>query len=194
MTEERTTETITGLVAEIITKGPEKWQAVVKETPDQQYGRKLWTKDKDVFATVTALIGQTATFECGVSVWQGDKGPVRSLWINAVNPGSPPPQEPMTDEEIAQKLEHFSEATGATQSAPNPPDTESPVQTAAAVPAPRERDSFGDPRQASIERQVALKCAVEFIASRDKGTDITDTDVIRVAEAFDQFLARVVPF
>lgn len=40
---------------------------------------------------------------------------------------------------------------------------------------------------ASIERQVALKCAVEFAASREK---MKAADVVDLAEAFDKFLKQ----
>lgn len=39
----------------------------------------------------------------------------------------------------------------------------------------------------SIERQVALKCAVEFATSREK---MKSADVVKLAEAFDAFLKR----
>lgn len=40
---------------------------------------------------------------------------------------------------------------------------------------------------ASIERQVALKCAVEFATSREK---MKAADVVDLAEAFDRFLKQ----
>lgn len=146
MTEERETELVTGTVGGIIQKATDKWQIEVTP-PGSQYSKKLWTKSETQVALATGLIGQTATFECGVSHWTTNDGkPVRSLWVNAINPGTPPPSQA--------------------------------AATARHTPA-------GDPRQESIERQVALKAAVDFWAGSTQDTDT----VIAAAEQFDKFLA-----
>jgi hypothetical protein len=95
MTEQRETEFVTGTVGGIIQKAADKWQVEITPT-GSQYAKKCWTKSEDTRALAATLIGQEATFECGVSHWAKQDGtPVKSLWINAINPGAPPPQ-PLT--------------------------------------------------------------------------------------------------
>ena len=127
MSDEREIEIVAGTVGAIIQKGEDKWQ--VEITPmGSQYAKKCWTKSPDTHALAATLIGQFATFECGVSHWAKQDGtPVKSLWINAINPGAPPPSNPVQ-----------------TTATPTPPPA-GPQQ------APQR---LADPTRDSIEKQV----------------------------------------
>ena len=179
-TTEQETEVVIGTVDSTVTKGSSKWQAIVKTPESPQYGKKLWHDDPAQNQVVTSLIGQVATFECRVSHYTLPDGkPSSSLWINAINPGAPPPQEP----------------PGAVE-AVAAASKETPPEVAAQPVAPPQRDSFGDPRQASIERQVALKCAVELYAgaARTGPNAVNVATILATAEEFDKFLASKIPF
>ena len=76
------TEVVSGQVASVITKGPDKWQIAVNT--GGQYTKNLWTKDAGLVNQMMSAIGQSFDFICGVSHWQGQSGPVRSLWINGL--------------------------------------------------------------------------------------------------------------
>lgn len=166
MSEERETEFVTGLVDSIITKGQDKWQASVIPG-GSQYSKKLWFKGIDTFNAITQLIGSTATFECNVSHWNKDDGtPVKSLWVAAVNPGTPPPQS----------LTIPSGSNAAATASEPPRDTPAPVRT-----------QHTDPTRVSIERQTAVKAAVEF----HRGTEAGEDDVLRLARRLADFMAAV---
>lgn len=157
MSEDREQEIVTGTVDSIVEKGESKWQVVVKTHDAATHGKKLWTKSADQITLVRSLLGQQATFECGVSEWTNQSGqPVRSLWINAINPGAPPPG-------AAQ------EATGSPQTASQPPGGSRP-------PA-------NDPKQYSIERQAAGKAA----AHRYQGTSASVDEVLYLAKRLAEF-------
>jgi len=76
------TEVVSGQVASVITKGPDKWQIAVNT--GGQYTKNLWTKDAGLVNQMMGAIGQSFDFVCGVSHWTGQSGPVRSLWINGL--------------------------------------------------------------------------------------------------------------
>jgi hypothetical protein len=140
------TEFVTGTVNGVTQKAPDRW--VIEVTPDgSQYSKKLHSKSVDQVSVATGLINQTATFECGVSIWEREGKPVRSLWVNAVNPG-----------------------------------VASPLFTA---PTTVRRMEGEDPARDSIERQTALKAAVEFHKGNDEATD---GNVIETAALFAAFL------
>jgi len=76
-------EHVTGYIQGILDKGAGKWQ--VEVNTGQQNPRRLWTKDGVLVGQLAMMIGQHATFVCGVSEWTNQQGqPVRSLWINGV--------------------------------------------------------------------------------------------------------------
>src|SRR5580765_6323531 len=79
----RETEQIIGTLTGIVTKGPDKWQAVVM--PDgSQYTKNLWTKDQALVGSLATMIGVRLAFAGNVSHWNMQDGtPVRSLWIDA---------------------------------------------------------------------------------------------------------------
>ena len=157
MSDEREIEIVVGTVGAIIQKGEDKWQVEVMPA-GSQYAKKLWTKSPDTHALAVTLIGQTATFECGVSHWAKQDGtPVKSLWINAINPGAPPPSNPVQ-----------------TTATPTPPPA-GPQQ------APQR---LADPTRDSIEKQVALKCAVE----RHAGESVPALLVCDTAQVFFDWL------
>lgn len=161
---EREIEHISGVVGGITQRG-EQW--VIEVTPaGSRYAKKCRTKSEDTRAAAASLYGQVATFECSVSHGEYEGKPVRYYWINAVNPGAPPPSPgvPQT----------HSDAAGAV-SAPQRGNTGSTPQTRSA-----------DPTRVSIERQTALKAAVEFAAAW--GTSMSDVDVVKVAAEFAAFL------
>jgi hypothetical protein len=159
MSEERETEFVTGTVGGIIQKAADKWQVEITPT-GSQYAKKCWTKSEDTRALAATLIGQEATFECGVSHWAKQDGtPVKSLWINAINPGAPPPEE--------------YKVAAATHDAH------------AAITNPAQTRPLSDPTRDSIEKQVALKCATEFHAGIP---DASDKEVISSAQVFFDWL------
>lgn len=161
---ERETELVAGTIGGIVQKGPSKWQIEITPT-GAQYARKAWTKDAGVQAQAAALIGQVATFECGVSHWAKDDGtPVKSLWVNSIRSGTVP------------------EATGS----PVSPSEPSPqVQT-----PPNHSGGYVDSTQVSIERQSAVKSAVALYAALgpEPGVD-TAGAVIAAAKRFASFIA-----
>ncbi len=172
---ERVTEHITGIVQGITQKGADKW--VVEVTPDgSQYPKRLWSKSQDAIAAVTDLIGQSATFECGVSEYEREGKMVRSLWLNAINPGTPPPNS--TRPTNTPDTVHA--ATGSPQTAS---EVTGQVQTTVT-----HSTSHSDPTRQSIERQVSLKSAVEFC--RAEGTPSTEDvdEVLAIAEDFYAYL------
>jgi hypothetical protein len=179
---EKETEIVTGTVVGIIQKGADKWQVEVRTDLDSQYTKKLWTKKAETQALAAALIEQIATFECGVSHWKLDDGtPTQSLWINAVNPGAPPPTEPPGAEEARQGVAQ--EATGATQSASEASGGSAPTTNHSAPPS--------DPTRRSIERQTSLIQAVAY-APVDLAVQTVD-GVLAVAEDFYAYLTFTNP-
>src|SRR4249920_2485016 len=74
------TEVVSGQVVGIITRAADKWQVSVNT--GGQYAKNLWTKDAGLVNQMQGAIGQSFDFICGASHWQGQNGPVRSLWIN----------------------------------------------------------------------------------------------------------------
>lgn len=86
------TEVVSGQVVGVITKPNDKWQ--IEISTGGQYTRRLWTKDAGLVNQMSAAVGQSFDFVCGVSHWQGQTGPVRSLWVNSVAMfGSTPAQQ-----------------------------------------------------------------------------------------------------
>lgn len=169
MTEtERETELVAGVVGGIIQKPGDKWQIEVKQA-DSQYAKKIWTKSKTFHEAATALIGQQATFLCKISHWEQDGEPRKSLWLDTINPNG-------------------------SEAAATPPDAPQ------ATPAPHSGTPAGSPnvtereKQQSIERQTALKAAVEHHAARAITPNQTPADeVLATAVRFAGFLETGLP-
>lgn len=180
--QQRETEYVTGTVDSIVTQKGGKWNVIVKTVDSGKYGKKLWTKSADQVATASALIGQTATFECGVSHYTNTEtgAPTQSLWINAINPGAPPPQNPVAQAVGVPGPGASPEATGATQS----------LSAGMIDPRPT-RNHSGDPTRVSIERQTALKAAVELYAAGNNGWDAPA--ILATAKRFADFLETGLP-
>lgn len=148
MSEQREVEivtgTVTGVAQGVTQKGEPLWKVEVRVNPDDKYTRKLNTKSEDQARASQALIGKVASFEASGSPWKNSEGkPVTSWWINAVNPGV----LPTASEGSAAVTQPHSDTSGV------------------AAQPPSGTGSFSDPRQASIEKQVALKCAVDLAAA-----------------------------
>lgn len=98
------TETVSGQVVGVITKPGDKWQ--IEVSTGGQYTRRLWTKDAALVNQMQGAVGQSFDFVCGVSHWQGQTGPVRSLWVNSVamfgsTPAAPlPTQQPTQGQQL----------------------------------------------------------------------------------------------
>lgn len=170
--EEREQELVTGVVGGIIQKGPDKWQVEVTP-PNSQYARKLWTKSATQHDALVNLIGQPASILCNVSHWEKDGKPIRSLWVDQIGG-----DDPTTLPEAARPAEGI---TG-------PQDAK--VGDVASTPSGLWVKADADPRQTSIERQTALKTAVELLIGLGpvpENVDATAT-VIKCAERFMTFL------
>lgn len=76
------TEVVSGQVVGVITKPGDKWQ--IEVNTGGQYTRRLWTKDAGLVNQMNGAVGQSFDFVCGKSHWQGQSGPVTSLWVNSV--------------------------------------------------------------------------------------------------------------
>jgi len=140
----RETEQIVGNLTGIIQKGPDKWQAVV--VPDgSQYGKNLWTKDQNLIATLSTMIGARLAFACNVSHWNMQDGtPVRSLWIDDAgnaDAGSPAMQGPPYMQQAQQAQQN---------NLPTPQITAPPSQ---------------DTKEQRIHRQTATKVAAILLTN-----------------------------
>lgn len=169
------TEVVTGVIAGITQKGPDKWQVAVQQA-GSQYSKNLWTKDADLIGQLSQMIGQPASFMCGASHWTNQQGaPVRSLWINGVGPAQQ--QQPVQVQPQAQPMAGMMPMQSA---APPPGQFQQPQQQVwgAAQPthtppqgwAQAERDAapqaqtWEDPKQGMIHRQTASKVASILIS------------------------------
>jgi len=130
-----------------------KWQVLVGT--GQQNPRRLWTSDQSLVQTMMSLLGQTLSFNCGISNWTNQSGqPVRSLWINGYGqPGQAaanvPSQPPIP--QTAQQGASFPAPP------PQPPTVVTPsLVTASLAPAPSQAP---DEREYRIMREAAAKVA-----------------------------------
>lgn len=157
------TEVVTGVIAGITQKGPDKWQVAVQQA-GSQYAKNLWTKDADLIGQLSQMIGQPASFMCGASHWTNQQGaPVRSLWINGVGPAQQ--QQPVQVQPQAQPMAGMMPM----QSAAPPPGQFQPAfaQTAPQVqplPTWEHGQPWEDPKQGMIHRQTASKVASILIS------------------------------
>ena len=86
--QEREIEVVAGVIEGVTQKKPDTWQVEVKPE-GSQYTKKLWTKDSELVAALTAKLGQAGAFVCGASYWKNQAGAeVRSLWINSLSDGT----------------------------------------------------------------------------------------------------------
>lgn len=166
------TEVVTGVVASVITKGPDKWQVAVNT--GGQYNRNLWTKDAGLVNQMMGSIGMSFDFICGVSHWTGASGPVRSLWINGITAaGSTPqpqgqvptqaaplPQQPQ--QQYQQPVQQQPQATFPPNVQPQPQQWPAPQPSQAMQQQPAVRTS-DEERESRIMRQSAMKIAAHML-------------------------------
>lgn len=155
---DKETAVVVGTVNGIGAQG-DKWKAEV--TPDgAQYPKTLWSKSTELYETVVGLVGKVATFECGVSHWEREGKPMTSLWINSVQEG------------VHAETSLPTTNTGAGGGTAHP-GVVTPVDP--------------DPTRVSIERQTAVKAAVEFAPLLPEKSRSAD-DMLRLAMRIAAFL------
>jgi len=176
------TEVVTGVVAGIVQKGPDKWQ--VQVDIGRANPRGLWTKDQNLVAQLSMMIGQHTSFLCGHSNWtRQDGSPVTSLWINGVGPaGGFQPQQ-------------------AQQPAPMPAamPTQWPQQQPSTLPIPQQAPTVVTPtvvqspvrvseeeREARIHRQTASKVAGILISHLPQEQRTLD-NVLKISESLVRY-------
>jgi len=165
------TEVVTGTIIGITQKGPDKWQ--VQVDVGRANPRGLWTKDTNLVAQLSMMIGQQQSFLCGISNWvnQQTGAPVRSLWVNGVGPPggvqqpAPPPQQPQA----------FVQQTPTTMPIPQAQPMQ-PVVTQPPVARVTE-----DMREKRIMRQTATKVA-SILISHVPGEDRNLGNVLALSE------------
>jgi hypothetical protein len=131
-----------------------KWQVLVGT--GQQNPRRLWTSDQSLVQTMMTLLGQTLSFNCGISNWTNQQNqPVRSLWINGYGqPGqaaAPVPSPPVL--QTAQPGASF-----PTPLSP-PPQPATVVQPLVHSSLQTPQRISEDEREMRIHRQTASKVA-----------------------------------
>jgi len=165
------TQVVTGVIQGIVQKGPDKWQ--VEVNTGQQNPRRLWTKDQNLVAQLSTMIGQSTSFLCGESHWTNQSGaPVVSLWINGVGPAGG--------------------FQNQTQQLPPPvPQQAWPQQAPTTLPIPQQAPTVvqagdgritEDVREKRIHRQTASKVAA-ILLSHLPQEDRTLDNVLRISES-----------
>lgn len=144
------TEIVTGVIAGITQKGPDKWQVAVQPN-GSQYAKNLWTKDANLVAQLSMMLNSPASFQCGVSHWQrADGQAVRSLWVNGVGPAQEAVAVQPASQTFPQPMQAFQAAPAGLQ-----------------VGQPTVQVSQGgksDAVQSMIHRQTATKVASMLIS------------------------------
>jgi hypothetical protein len=151
-------EVVQGTVVGIIQKGVDKWQVAV-QPPGSQYSKNLWTKDEQLVASLSSMIGTQQSFMCGVSHWTNQQGQnVRSLWINGVGPGvQQQPQQPQGNNVPGmQTVGQVMQQPGVVPQQP---------QQWGQAQQPQQRFETQDEKRISIHRQCASKVAAWLLPS-----------------------------
>ena len=170
------TEVVTGVVASVITKGPDKWQVAVNT--GGQYNRNLWTKDAGLVNQMMGSIGMSFDFICGVSHWTGQSGPVRSLWINGITAAGSTPQQQPVQQAPQQQYQQPVQQQPVQQQYPQPqaqfpPNVQQPqpqaqsnwqgAQQALAQQAQPQVRTSDEERESRIMRQTGMKIAAHML-------------------------------
>lgn len=195
------TEIVHGIIQGIVQKGtddygnPSKWQ--VEVNVGKQNPRRLWTSDPGLVSQLAMMVGQQQSFLCGISHWQFEGQPRRSLWINGVGqgaavpqppvavqqPAAPPPVAPQPQAQWQQPQQQFPQQQPIMQ---QPPQQAPTVVQPMAVPmgpvaqlAPPQ--SAWDQKEDRIHRQTATKVA-SILISHVPAEQRTLDNVLALAE------------